>query len=138
MSDASLPNVGDYMEEHINQGMRPGTVVAVDAERGQYLWEYDMPNGTSALVLYGSGKHGRRTVSYAALSDRWMRLIEEQHCGGLDRLVAWPQSVMARVSWVTKKMEFARKHPELFKEEVNERQADGAAGSGDSVCSGTI
>lgn len=110
-----LPHVGDSWEEDINQGMRVGSVVAVDVERGQYLWEYDMPKGTSALVLYGSGKTGRRTVSYAGLSDRWLRLIIEQNSRGLGDLVANGQG--GAWSWNKRLDKFKAKHPELFAEE---------------------
>jgi hypothetical protein len=69
---------GDWWTENINQGDRDGQVVAVDIERGQYLWEYEMPKGTTGLVLYGwkQGNHTRRVVSYNSLSDRWLRLLK--------------------------------------------------------------
>lgn len=70
---------GDWWSEDINQGSRDGQVVAVDVERGQWLWEYVMPKGTTALVLYGwkQGKQTRRVVSYASLSDRWLGLLRD-------------------------------------------------------------
>ena len=113
MTDTPLPSVGDYWEEDINQGMRPGSVVAVDKERGQYLWEYEMPKGTSALVLYGAG--ARRTVSYASLSDRWLRLIEEQGHAGIAGLTCNPQS--GNYQWFKRLAEFRAKHPDLFPNE---------------------
>jgi hypothetical protein len=79
---------GDSWSEHINQGDRHGEVVAVDEERGQYLWEYEMPKGTTGLVLYGwkQGRRTRRVVSYNSLSDRWLRLL-----AGFNGLIGNPQ-----------------------------------------------
>ncbi len=79
---------GDWWQEHINQGHRDGQVVAVDVERGQYLWEYEMPKGTTGLVLYGwkRGIQTRRVVSYNSLSDRWLRLL-----AGFNGLIGNPQ-----------------------------------------------
>lgn len=84
----------DGWSEHINQGDRDGQVVAVDEERGQHLWEYEMPKGTTGLVLYGwkRGSRTRRVVSYNSLSDRWLGLINDQ--GG--NLIGNPQSGAAR------------------------------------------
>jgi hypothetical protein len=105
-----LPQVGDVWEEDINQGARDGVVVAVDAERGQYLWEYEMPKGTTALVLYGPAiKGGRRTVSYGSLSDRWLRMIEEQNSNGLDALIANPQT--SKQMWFKRLGEYRAKWP---------------------------
>lgn len=76
--------VHDSFEEEINQGMRGCTVVAVDEKTGRYLYEYTMPNGTSALR-----RESRRSVSYKSLSPFWRNLIEEQF--GWSNLVANPQ-----------------------------------------------
>lgn len=84
----------DGWSENINQGDRDGQVVAVDEERGQYLWEYVMPKGSTGLVLYGwkRGRQTRRVVSYNSLSDRWLGLISDQ---GAD-LIGNPQGGSAR------------------------------------------
>ncbi len=37
--------IGDSFYDHINQGDRFCTVVAVDEETGDYLYEYEMPGG---------------------------------------------------------------------------------------------
>ncbi len=80
---------GDYWPENINQGDRGGLVVAVDEEKGQYLWEYEMPAGTTGLVLYGwkRGERTRRVVSYNSLSDRWLGLL----CDSTSQLIGNPQ-----------------------------------------------
>lgn len=97
--------VGDCWSEHINQGHRDGCVVAVDEERGQWLWEYEMPAGTTGLVLYGwkDGNRTRRVVSYNSLSDRWLDLIHE----GGQQFVGNPQKGAAR--------EFQRRWQEFCK-----------------------
>jgi len=86
--------VGEWWSENINQGDRNGGVVAVDVERGQYLWEYEMPAGTTGLVLYGwkNGNRTRRVVSYNSLSDRWLGLIHE----GGQEFTANPQKGAAK------------------------------------------
>jgi hypothetical protein len=73
---------GDTFTEHINQGDRDCTVIAVLGDK--YLFEYTMPAGTSAI---NNERH--KAVSYKSLSDKWLLAIEEQF--GLSNLVAWPQ-----------------------------------------------
>jgi hypothetical protein len=75
----SLMKVGDHFEEEVNQGMRPCTVLAVDERTGRYLYEYEMPNGTTTLRT-GEWKNGRYIMggySYKALPKYWRKLIEE-------------------------------------------------------------
>lgn len=78
-----LVKVGDQFDEFINQGKRDCQVMAIDPETGRYLYEYDMPNGTTALRwsqwTNGVEKHGQ--VSYRALSKRWRKLIAEDGVG---------------------------------------------------------
>lgn len=75
---------GDTFDEEINQGQRECVVVAVDEKTGRYIYEYEMPNGTSAL-RWENG----RSISYKALSHHWRLLIEEQT--GWSNLVNNPQ-----------------------------------------------
>lgn len=75
---------GEYFEEQINQGSRTCTVIAVDEASGNYLYEYEMPEGSTAI----RNQHGR-PVGYKDLSLHWLRLIEDQF--GIDNLIARPQ-----------------------------------------------
>lgn len=68
--------------ELINQGNRDCVVVAVDGTK--LLYEYEMPNGTSAI----RNERGK-PVPYRALSRFWLRLIEDDY--GIDNLIANPQ-----------------------------------------------
>jgi hypothetical protein len=72
-------SVGDYWTEQVNHSQRDGEVVAVDPQTGQFLWEYAMPGGTTAVVRYWwkQGRLTRRGIPYRQLDERWLRLIDQ-------------------------------------------------------------
>lgn len=63
--------VGDFFQEHINQGLRDCSVVAFDDSTGDYLYEYDMPGGRTFL-RNSAGK----PVSQKRISKRFLDLME--------------------------------------------------------------
>ena len=78
---------GDSFNELINQGQRECIVIAVDGSNpAQYLYEYEMPHGTSAV----RNEKGR-PIPYDSISLKWLKLIEEQT--GLVNLIAYPQQL---------------------------------------------
>src|SRR5512146_2297449 len=91
METATL-KVGQTIWADINQGTRPATVVARDAATGAYLYEYEMPAGTTALRLSPSAGEPNvcdKAVAYRDLSLAWLLRIELDF--GLDNLIAEPQ-----------------------------------------------
>ena len=60
--------VGDVFYENINQGDRPCRVLAVDEESGNYLYDYEMPNGRVFHRING------RSVNPKRLSKKWKAL----------------------------------------------------------------
>lgn len=88
-----LTKVGDPFVELINQGNRECEVVAIDPKTWRVLYEYEMPNGSSALRWYqwerGIMKTGQ--IPYSQLSKRWLDLIENEG-QGLINLIQNPQS----------------------------------------------
>lgn len=71
---------GDPVDVFVNQGTREGWVLAVVGD--EYLLEYTMPNGTTALQirrLDGASYPGRsgvyRSVSYGAVPFKWLKAI---------------------------------------------------------------
>lgn len=73
---------GQTFEEFINQSMRDCVVIAENGTK--FLYEYEMPNGTSCIR-----NELDKPVPYKRLSRFWLRLIEDQY--GLDNLLANPQ-----------------------------------------------
>jgi len=88
-----LTNIGDCFTEFINQGNRDCQVVAIDNKTWRVLYEYTMPNETSALRWYqwenGVMKTGQ--IAYSTLSKKWLDLIAQEGIG-IDGLVGNPQS----------------------------------------------
>lgn len=82
--------VGSVFITFINQGHRHCTVIAVDSETAEYLYEYEMPNGSSAIR-----RQNGQTIAYNALPLEWIRLIEQGY--GIDSLIAKPQGCTIRL-----------------------------------------
>lgn len=70
---------GDTFEEEINQGLRPCVVLAVDVTTGEFLYEYQMPHGTTSLRIGGwkQGKSYFKRTGYPKLSRRWKQLLAD-------------------------------------------------------------
>jgi hypothetical protein len=64
---------GDAHDVYINQGLREGWVLAT-IDR-QYLVEYTMPKGTTALLVGTVGASTMKSVSYTAVSRKWLQAI---------------------------------------------------------------
>lgn len=77
-------SVGDWWMDEVNQGIRDGEVIAVDERACQWLWEYSMPGGTSAIVRCGwvRGELIKRSISIGELPDKWLKLICEDFVVG--------------------------------------------------------
>lgn len=73
---------GETFTIYVNQGERDAVIVAVLGDR--YLYEYEMPNGSTCLR-----NEKDRPVSYRAISDKWLDAIEEQY--GVQNLQCRPQ-----------------------------------------------
>jgi hypothetical protein len=72
------PMPGEIMGLYVNQGIRVAECLAeLD---GQYLFEYEMPNGTTALRLWsGKFRWGWRRISYFDLPQKWIdKLIKDE------------------------------------------------------------
>lgn len=76
---------GDDIDIFVNQGTRPGVVLATTSH--QYLVEYTMPKGSTALQVFTVGVRGGKTVSYRTLPKHWLQAIVD---GGQD-WIANPQ-----------------------------------------------
>lgn len=74
---------GDFVEVWSNQAMRDGSVLAV---RGfEVLVEYEMPAGTSALVVYhavGTELSHVRNYSYNSVPKCWLDAMHDQGTNG--------------------------------------------------------
>lgn len=68
--------------EFINQGDRECVVIAENGTK--FLYEYEMPNGTSCVR-----NEKNRPIPYLSLPAFWLRLIEDQF--GLQNLICQPQ-----------------------------------------------
>ena len=69
----------DYVQWWANQAQRDGRVLAVNGN--EVLIEYEMPAGTSALVLcdgLGETLRAKRTIPHCKLSREWIDCIHEQ------------------------------------------------------------
>jgi hypothetical protein len=81
--------VMETFDVDVNQGMRDAQCVAVIGD--EYLYEYEMPAGTSALRI---GRDNQstfrdRNVAYATIPFKWLLALEDQY--GIDQLLARPQ-----------------------------------------------
>lgn len=74
--------VGDTFQIDVNQGSRTACIVAILSDK--FLYEYEMPNGTTCLR-----NHKDKPISYRNLPDKWVKAISEQY--GILNLVCEPQ-----------------------------------------------
>ena len=71
---------GDTLELHVNQGEREAMVLARIGD--EVLIEYEMPNGTSALVIaWVNDLSARKSTSYRSLPLKWLRAVVDAQSG---------------------------------------------------------
>lgn len=89
VEEQSSFKAGSGLQVFINQKRRPAQIIAIIED--EMLVEYDMPAGTSALLICGSYAPLKiiRSVSYGALSKRWCAAIANG--AGFDTMTWNPQ-----------------------------------------------
>ena len=114
-----LKRPGDLCTVRANQGVRNAMVLALNPETGAAILEYEMPRGSTALIIrYLAGDE--RSVSYGALPARWRRLLAE------------PEAV----PWAGRSQTRGTSYPPSRRSSVDDRRKDAALLAGKTVYEG--